>query len=53
MYIMASLFNAHAKALNQLKVERRKQEIEIERLTEREIKQEKQLALKKTLRGEK
>lgn len=53
MYIMASLFNAHSKALNQLKVERRKQELEIERLTEREIKQEKQLALKKTLRGEK
>lgn len=53
MYIMASLFNAHKTQLEKIKVQRRKAEEEIEYFTDRAIKQEKQLALKKTLRGEK
>lgn len=49
MYIMASLFNAHEKELNKLKKDRIKHEQEIEYLTERDIKAEKQLSLKNVL----
>lgn len=52
MYIMASLFNAHEKELKKIKAERKRKEEETAYLVERDLKAEKQLALKNNLYGQ-
>lgn len=46
---MASLFNAHEKQLKKIKAERKRKEEETAYLVERDLKAEKQLALKNNL----